>query len=165
VKLFLGRNLEEQIGKRLIMINTVEEFIRLRDSEKPEEYNRANYDFLPDEVAFEIIEKYPEYKEWVGINSSISLKVLYRLAEDEDPDVRWHIASLHAFTGEKVHTLDRYLLDKLSRDQDESVRQRVAYHPDTPVDILERLTHDLWKNCAEAAREKLAQRLNPSNEE
>lgn len=147
------------------MINSAEEFVRLRKSEKPEEYNRANDDFLPDNVAFDLIENYPDMREYVGVNSTISLKVLYRLAEDEDWLVRWHIASLHAFTGEKVHTLDRYLFDKLSRDEDEGVRKRVAYHPDTPIDILEQLTHDSSEDCAEAAREKLAQRLNPSNEE
>jgi hypothetical protein len=141
------------------MINSVEEFIKLRKSQNPEEYNRANDDFLPDDVAFDLIENYPEMREYVSVNSTISLKVLNRLADDEDWLVRLGVLEMHPFTGKKAHTLDRHLLDKLSKDEDESIRRRVSCHPDTPIDILERLIHDPSEDCVEFAKKNLARKL------
>ncbi len=133
------------------MIKTAEEFIHLRKSQKPEEYNRANDEFIPDDVCHEVIKRKPEMKKYIAGNSSISIKMIIYLAEDESDSIRWRIA--------QKPNLTRELFEKFANDPDESVRHRIAVNPNTPLDILEKLTHDEWDVCAEDAKEILDERL------
>ncbi|AIK96202.1 hypothetical protein [Candidatus Odyssella acanthamoebae] len=133
------------------MIKSAEEFIRLRKSRIPEEYNRANDEFIPDEVCHAVIKKDLDMKEYIAGNTSISLNMIIYLADDEDVDIRVRIA-------EKPN-LTRGLFEKFVCDPDESVRHRLVFNRHTPLDILERLTHDEWDVCAEDAKEVLEKRL------
>lgn len=70
------------------MILSAQEFVRLRQSDKPEEYNRAASEEISEAVCFEVIEKYPDMKAWVAHNKKVPLSVLKHLADVPDPWVR-----------------------------------------------------------------------------
>lgn len=116
------------------MIHSAEEFVRLRTSDKPEEYSVAAGDEAPISVWFDVVNRYPEMREWVAHNRTVPLEVLERLAVDEDRSVRAAVAD--------KRKLSDGLFDLLSRDVDEVVRQRIAYNKKTPVAVVERLTTD-----------------------
>jgi hypothetical protein len=70
------------------MIESAEEFRRLRESENPEEYGRAAHDEAPIEVWLEVIRRWPDMCFWVAQNKSVPLEVLETLANDPDWRVR-----------------------------------------------------------------------------
>ena len=108
------------------MILSAEEFVRLRTSEKEEEYNLAAHSEAPMEVWLEVIEKYPGYREWVAHNKKVPIEILEILANDSDDRVRSTVAT--------KRKLSPKLFQKLAKDPDEGVRQRIACYP--PIDII-----------------------------
>jgi hypothetical protein len=102
------------------MINSAEEFVRLRTSEDRAEYEKAAYDSATLEVWHEVLSRYPDMRKWVAVNKTVPLEVLSILARDEDVDVRWMVAMKRKLSAE--------LFDLLSRDSDETVRVRIAYN-------------------------------------
>ena len=112
------------------MIQTAEEFVELRANNDP----RATHDEAALPVWLEIIEKYPEMREWVVHNKTVPLPILRLLAKDSDPRVRLSIAM--------KRKCDREIFEVLSRDVDESVRARVAWNRRTPAEILWTLKDD-----------------------
>lgn len=70
------------------MIETPEEFRRLRESENPEEYRRASHDVAPVEVWLEVIRRWPDMRFWVAQNKTVPVSVLEVLADDPDETVR-----------------------------------------------------------------------------
>ena len=48
------------------MITSAEKFIKLRESEKQEEYFRASHEAATEEIWLNVIEHYPDYKVWVA---------------------------------------------------------------------------------------------------
>ena len=80
------------MDRGLEMINSAEEFVRLRSSEKMDEYLKAAWDEAPFEVWLEVIKKYPEMREWVAHNKSIPVEILEILAADADKRVRFMVA-------------------------------------------------------------------------
>lgn len=54
------------------------------------------------------------------------------------------------------------ILEKLAHDSDDLVRQKVAQNQQTTVEVLERLTNDKCIVVAEAARKRIAAKLNVS---
>ncbi|MFD4262621.1 hypothetical protein ACFWR9_34620 [Streptomyces sp. NPDC058534] len=106
------------------MIESAEEFIRLRFSDVPEEYGRASTESAVPDVWREVIERHPEARFWVAQNKTISLEILQVLAGDPDPRVRAMVASKRKLTPD--------LLNMLAADPDESVRLTVARHKSVP---------------------------------
>jgi hypothetical protein len=100
------------------MINSVEEFIRLRTSEREEEYFRAAQDSAPVEVWEALIERHPEMRFWVAQNKTVPIVILERLALDADANVRLMVAA--------KRKLPQHLQQLLASDSDESVRERVV---------------------------------------
>lgn len=70
------------------MIETAEEFVRLRLSTDPDEYHRAAHDEAPDAVWLEIVERFPDMRFWVAQNKTVPLSVLEQLRHDHDAQVR-----------------------------------------------------------------------------
>lgn len=70
------------------MIDSAEEFKRLRESEIHEEYHRAATDEASIEVWSEVLKKYPDLAFWVAQNKTIPLEILYTLTDNEYVDVR-----------------------------------------------------------------------------
>lgn len=130
------------------MITSAEEFIKLRLSEKMEEYHRAAHDAAPEEVWLNIIQKYPKMRKWVAHNKTVKGKILELLAEDKDWRVRVQVAERRA-AGEE-------LLMKLSRDINSSVRLAVVQNPKVPYDILMKLSDDPSKDVREQVHDTLA---------
>lgn len=129
------------------MIPSAEEFLRLRTSENPDEYDRAARDSAPTDVWKEVIERFPQMREWVAHNKTIPVEVIETLARDPEPRVRFAIA-------QKRRT-PAHVLVELTNDGDETVRLAVAHNPRVPRPALERLASDPWQEVRTIARNKL----------
>ena len=96
------------------MINSADEFKRLRESEIQDEYHRAATDEASIDIWNEVLEKYPDLAFWVAQNKTIPLEILYTLADNENVDVRCMVA--------RKRKIDNIIFSKLKEDIDESVR-------------------------------------------
>lgn len=108
------------------MITSAEEFIRLRSSHKPAEYQQAAHDTAALVVWRDVIRRYPDYKEWVAHNKSVPLSILQMLAQDPSVEVRCSVARKRKI----VHTT---VFDLLVDDTDETVRVALIYN--TKMDL------------------------------
>jgi hypothetical protein len=70
------------------MIESPEEFRRLRESENPAEYRRAAHDEASIEVWLEVIRRWPDMRVWVAQNKTVPVSVLEILVNDPDEKVR-----------------------------------------------------------------------------
>ncbi|RZT00243.1 HEAT repeat domain-containing protein [Aquimarina brevivitae] len=96
------------------MINSAEEFKRLRESESKSEYQRAFTEKASIEICYDILKKYPDLAFWVAQNKTIPIEILYILAEHKNAKVRCMVA--------RKRKIDDFILDKLREDPDEAVR-------------------------------------------
>ncbi|MFJ3948198.1 MULTISPECIES: hypothetical protein [Streptomyces] len=129
------------------MIETAEEFIRLRFSGVAGERDRAVREEAATGVWGEILRRYPDARMWVAQNKTVPIEVLEVLAGDVDPQVRTMVAM--------KRKLSPAILRRLAGDVDDSVRLAVARHRKTPCDILEHLQNDEWEEVREVAEERL----------
>ena len=130
------------------MIKSAEEFVTLRESEIEEEYHQAAHDEAPMDVWLDVIDRYPDMKEWVAHNKTVPLKILEILSEDIDDDVRYSVA--------EKRKLSFDLFEKLSEDACESVRMRIACNAKSPAYILKKLLNDKSSRIVEHVRGRLA---------
>lgn len=96
------------------MISSAEEFISLRNSDLPDEQQRASQDSADVAVWLDTIDRFPEYKSWVAHNKTIPIEVLEILAHDKDAGVREKVA--------RKRKINDKIFNLLSIDRDESVR-------------------------------------------
>ncbi|MGH3738668.1 MAG: hypothetical protein ACRDT6_24145 [Micromonosporaceae bacterium] len=75
------------------MIDSAEEFVRLRTSEYPAEYNRAAQDEAAESTWRDVIERFPDMRFWVAQNKTVPLSVLEMLRHDPDERVRDMVTS------------------------------------------------------------------------
>jgi hypothetical protein len=132
-----------------MMIDSADEFIRLRYSDDPREYRRAASEPAALNVWLELIERHPDSRVWVARNKTVPLEVLSTLAGDTSQEVRFAVSMKRKLTPE--------LLSRLADDPDESIRLQVARHRNTPKGILEKLAGDDWETVASVAAERLGQ--------
>ena len=125
------------------MIQSAEEFVDLRTKNDPE----ATHGKALKSVWLAILNRYPDFKEWVVHNKTVPVSVLRLLASDPDQKVRYAVAMKRKCPHD--------ILEILARDEDEMVRARVAWNASTPDDILELLRDDPIKEVAEPAAERL----------
>ncbi|WP_449602149.1 hypothetical protein [Paenibacillus sp. Marseille-Q9583] len=117
-----------------MMINSAEEFVRLRLSDNMEEYLKAEWNEAPFEVWLQVIETYPEMREWVAHNKSIPIEIMEILADDADERVRFNVAT--------KNRLPENLQMKLAKDLDSSVRKRIVYNKKATFRVLTILLND-----------------------
>ena len=129
------------------MITSVEEFVRLRTSSDPEDYDRASRDEAPSDVWLAVISDHPDMRFWVAQNKTVPLSVLELLATDEDPKVRAMVA--------RKRKLAPQVLMRLATDTDDAVRAAVARHPKAPPAVLRMLANDRWNEISEIAKRRL----------
>jgi len=129
------------------MIHSAEEFARLRRSELPEEYNRAGSEEAPLDVWLEVLEQFPNLREWVVLNKTVPISILERLARDSDPSVRATVASKRKLT-EELQVL-------LAQDSDASVRHRLACNAKCSTEVRRQLANDPELFVRSAALKKL----------
>lgn len=116
------------------MINSAEEFVRLRLSDNIEEYLKAAWDEAPIDVWLEVIGTYPEMREWVAHNKSIPVEIMEILADDADERVRFNVAT--------KNQLPENLQLKLANDLDSSVRLRIVCDKKVTLQVLSILLND-----------------------
>lgn len=129
------------------MIKTAEEFVRLRESENPEEYTRAAQEPASEEVWMDVIQRYPHMRKWVAHNKTVKGKLLEILSDDPD----WHVR----ITVAERRATEEPILEKLSSDPDESIRAKVARHPKVTKEILLKLQNDEWERIRKIVSERL----------
>lgn len=113
------------------MIKSADEFIRLRTSEIKEEYDRSAHETADISTWTEVIEKCPDYKEWVIHNKTVPIEILERLMLDQDPKIRSAVAR-------KRKINDKIFL-MLSRDNDENVRYALMCNTKLTVDKIKQI--------------------------
>ncbi len=131
------------------MIESAEEFIRLRDSVVKHDYDRAALDEAPVEVWREVLDRYPTYGKWVAHNKTVPPEILEVLC-DREADVRVFVAMRRR--------LSPRLFRKLSRDAEAVVRQQIAANKKAPPEILRELAVDPDPDVARVAEFNLNSR-------
>lgn len=128
------------------MIESAEEFERLRMSGNADEQSLAASEPAHESVWIDVIERFPDLRQWVAHNKTVPLDILRTLASDVDPEVRATVAM--------KRKLDRPLFELLARDAEAGVRHRLACNRKCPADVLARLAADLEEFVARAALER-----------
>ncbi len=75
------------------VIDSAEEFVRLRTSEDPDDYRRAAHEAASDDTWRDVIERFPDMRFWVAQNKTVPLSILETLRHDPDQRVRWMVRS------------------------------------------------------------------------
>jgi hypothetical protein len=73
------------------VIESAEEFVRLRVSDDPAEYGRAASEAASVETWLEVVDRFPDMRYWVAHNKTVPLEVLEVLRHDPDEQVRWMV--------------------------------------------------------------------------
>ncbi len=128
------------------MISSADEFVRLRNSDDADEQRRASSESADDGVWADVIERFPDLRQWVAQNKTVPLDILRTLATDVDPEVRAAVAM--------KRKLDRSLFERLAQDSEPSVRHSLACNRKTPADVLAGLAGDPEAFVAQAALER-----------
>jgi hypothetical protein len=129
------------------MIESADDFIRLRTSELKEDCDRAAHDEAPLDVWWELVHNHPDMRVWVVHNKTVPTEILEALSTNADAAVRSAVA--------RKRKASPGILERLARDPDESVRHAVACNAKTPEDILRLLLDDSWDVVVEAAKSRL----------
>ncbi|GKX55995.1 hypothetical protein SOASR030_21070 [Leminorella grimontii] len=116
------------------MISTPDEFIKLINSNCPNEYNLAGRKEAPVPVWLELIKGYPDMRVWVARNRTIPREIMDYLSKDDNPVVREAISAKYPLD------VDMYLL--FSRDPDEGIRARLIFNKGLPVFILKHMAEN-----------------------
>lgn len=116
------------------MIESAEEFRRLRSSEDPAEYERAAQEEAPLEVWHDVIARMPDMRQWVVNNKTVPVSILEQLIDDPDDTVRSFIAT--------KRKLPEELQLRMTRDPDPSIRVRLANNAKVTPAVLEILAKD-----------------------
>lgn len=133
---------------RAMEIRTPEHFIKLRESDRPEDHRHATWGVADDSVWFELIQHHPHMRRWVAQNKTLSSRVQLRLAEDPDVRVRYAVATSPALAAE--------VLEILLHDRDASIRRVIVTQENLSLQQLERLSTDPDPDVAGDAAEQLS---------
>ncbi|MEV7449663.1 hypothetical protein ACFY2D_10760 [Streptomyces nigra] len=138
------------MADRFPEITSVEEFVRLRESTDPAEYERSAWAAMPLPVWWSLLRERPDMNFWAAHNRTAPPEILAALIEDPDWRVRVRVAGRR--------DCPPALLDRLAGDPHDSVRRSVAGHPNSPRSALARLLDDEWPVIAQEARARLSER-------
>lgn len=130
------------------MIESAEEFHRLRTSDVPEEYYRAAHEEAPLSVWRDVMLRFPEMRFWVAQNKTVPVEILELLVHDPDPRVRHMVAM--------KRKLPEHLQLRLAHDPDEGIRLAIACNAKATPEVLHILLADDWSEVRENAKTRLA---------
>jgi hypothetical protein len=130
------------------MIESAEEFIRLRESGDGGDHQRLKRDEAPAEVWRELVADHPDTRFWVAFNRTVPTGVLRQPAKDADWRVRDKVA------GRRDTPPD--VLGDLARDAHATVASSVAGNPSTPDEALRVLAAHPWDRVSDRAQRRLA---------
>jgi len=134
------------------MIYTIEEYLKLADSENAEDNKKTIDEELSQNIIRCIINDYPERKSWLIHNKHISVETLRMLSTDNDVDVRFTIAM--------KKKCDREIFETFIMDPDFSVRMAVVRNNKLPLDLLKKMTEDNDIEISREATQTLEKRLS-----
>lgn len=129
------------------MIESAEEFNRLRESDIPEDYHRAAHEQASVDVWVDVLNKYPELAFWVVHNKTVPLEILTSLSAHQDSGVRDMVA--------RKRKIPEALMLELAKDHDDSVRHALASNGKVTLAVLKVLSEDPSEFVRERAKEKL----------
>lgn len=129
------------------MIESAEEFKRLRESEVADQYTRAAHDEANLDVWEEVLEKYPDLAIWVAQNKTVPVEILETLAVHRDTKVRDMVA--------RKRKIPESLMLTLAKDKDESIRHALVNNGKVTEMVLKILLTDSWEVVRVRASEKL----------
>jgi len=129
------------------VIDSAQEFIRLRTSELPEEYRRAAHEEAPNAVWRELVANHPEMREWVAHNKTVPVDILELLHTDSSTEVRCTVA--------RKRKLPERLQQALAADGDASVRHALACNAKVVPAVLQKLANDTETFVRVAALQRL----------
>lgn len=132
------------------MIRSAEEFARLRTSEDLREQARAGTDEASIDVWLNVVERFPNLREWVAHNKTVPLQILDLLARDSSSAVRFAVAGKRKLSPE--------LQMVLAKDSDSSVRHGLACNAKCETSVLKTLAEDREPFVRAAAAERLEKR-------
>ncbi|MFY1672570.1 hypothetical protein ACN27G_21820 [Plantactinospora sp. WMMB334] len=132
------------------MIETVAEFIRLVESDDPDERRRSTWEDALPQVWKTLVDDHPEMRFWVAHNRTVPEEILRILAVDPEWRVRHRVASRRSCPSG--------ILELLSNDTYDSVASLVAGHPNAPSSALRRLAKYPWDQVSEKAIRRLTER-------
>lgn len=132
------------------MIESAEEFKKLRESENSEEYTRASTEQADTEVWKQVLKKYDYLSVWVAQNKTVPLEILEILSCHSDSRVRSMVA--------RKRKLTEQLMLTLAKDKDASVRNAVANNAKattTVLGILQKDSEEFVRNSANREKSSL----------
>jgi len=132
------------------MIETVAEFVRLVESDDPDERRRSAWEAALPQVWKSLVENHPEMRFWVAGNRTVPDVILRILAIDPEWRVRHRVASRKSCPSD--------ILELLSNDTHDSIVSLVAGHPNTPSSALRRLARYPWDQVSKKATRQLSER-------
>lgn len=86
------------------VIESADEFVRLRTSNNPAEYHRAAHEESAEHTWIDVIERYPDMRSWVAHNKTVPLSILEILRHDADEQVRRTVTDKRSW--ERAHPDD-----------------------------------------------------------
>jgi hypothetical protein len=113
------------------MIKSADEFVRLRTSEIKAEYDRSAHDAADISTWTEVIEKYPDHKEWVIYNKTVQIEILELLTSDRNPSIRSAVA--------RKRKINDKIFETLAKDKDENVRYALMCNTTLSIDKLKQI--------------------------
>ena len=137
------------------MIESADEFKRLRESDIPEEYHRAAHEEADLKVWHGVLKKYPDMAFWVVQNKTVPIDILEVLSKHSDPKVRDMVA--------RKRKIPETLMLVLATDSDSSVRNSLVNNSKVTERVLRILAKDSWQTVSERAAEKLQALTRLSN--
>ena len=116
------------------MIESAQDFVRLRTSDSADEQNRASNDSATNDVWRAVIADFAEMRQWVAHNKTLPVEILVELSRDQDSLVRSAVAMRRK--------IPEVVQLSLAKDRDETVRERIAYNAKATKRVLEILASD-----------------------
>jgi len=129
------------------VIRSAEEFVRLRDSQWPEDHRRADQEEAADEVWRSIVEWHPRMRFWVARNKTVPVHILALLVHDPDHHVRLAVAEKRKLSPE--------LQSILAADSDGRVREALANSANVTKAALELIASGERGDAKSAAQKRL----------
>ncbi|MGW6445481.1 hypothetical protein [Lentzea sp. NPDC055074] len=129
------------------MIDSVELFRALVESEDTAERRRASFDEAPVEVWRSVLGGHEDLAFAVASNRTLPEEILGELCGNRDWRVRHRVAMKNSCPSD--------LLDRLSHDGSQAVALLVAGHRNTPSSALRRLTTHDWDQVRDRALDRL----------
>lgn len=129
------------------MIESAEEFKRLRESDIPEEYHKAAHAEADIGVWEAVLQHHKTMAFWVAQNKTVPVEILEKLAKHEDSRVRSMVAS--------KRKIPESLMLTFVSDSSSSVRHSLVNNGKVTERVLSVLAKDSWQAVRDRAIEKL----------